>query len=57
MAKATEAGIIVVAAAGNCVQPIVVYPARDSNAIAIGGSLHSGGIHGVGIADGNGHHI
>ncbi|MBV1895180.1 MAG: S8 family serine peptidase [Rhodobacteraceae bacterium] len=40
MAKATDAGIIIVAAAGNCVQPIVVYPARDSNAIAIGGSNH-----------------
>ncbi len=40
MEKAAEAGIIIIAAAGNCVQPIVVYPARDRNAIALGGSNH-----------------
>lgn len=37
IAKAVDAGIIVCAAAGNCVQPIVVYPAFDPNVIAIGG--------------------
>lgn len=35
--KAVKKGIIVVAAGGNCVQPIVVYPARDSNTIALAG--------------------
>lgn len=34
---AAKDGIIVVAAAGNCVQPFVVYPASDQNVIAIAG--------------------
>lgn len=41
MAKALEraaaSGIVTIAAGGNCVQPIVVYPARDRNVIAMGG--------------------
>jgi len=37
MEKAVDAGIIVVAAAGNCVQRIVVYPAADPNVIAVAG--------------------
>ncbi|KMK68467.1 S8 family serine peptidase [Puniceibacterium sp. IMCC21224] len=36
--RAAKAGIIVVSAAGNCVQPIVVYPARDPNVIAMAGT-------------------
>ena len=35
--RAAEAGIIAVAAGGNCVQPLVVYPASDPNCIAMGG--------------------
>lgn len=35
--QAVDAGIIVCAAAGNCVQPIVVYPAWDPNVIALAG--------------------
>ena len=34
---AAREGVIVIAAAGNCVQPIVVYPARDPNALALAG--------------------
>ncbi len=36
--KAAEAGIISIAAAGNCVQPIVVYPARDRNVVGLAGT-------------------
>jgi serine protease len=39
--QAVDAGIIVCAAAGNCVQPIVVYPAWDSNVIALAGIDHN----------------
>jgi hypothetical protein len=38
--QAVTAGIIVVAAAGNCVQPFVVYPASDPNVIALAGVDH-----------------
>lgn len=38
MERAARSGLIVVAAGGNCVQPIVVFPARDRNAIAMGGT-------------------
>jgi hypothetical protein len=38
--QAVDAGIIVCAAAGNCVQPIVVYPASDPNVIALAGINH-----------------
>lgn len=38
LSKAAQAGIVVVSAAGNCVQPIVIYPARDANVIGMGGS-------------------
>uniref|UniRef100_Q07HM2 Peptidase S8 and S53, subtilisin, kexin, sedolisin n=1 Tax=Rhodopseudomonas palustris (strain BisA53) TaxID=316055 RepID=Q07HM2_RHOP5 len=37
IAQAVESGMIVCAAAGNCVQPIVVYPASDENVIALAG--------------------
>lgn len=37
LAKAVENGVIISAAAGNCVQPIVVYPASDRSVLAIGG--------------------
>jgi serine protease len=37
IANAVKADIIVLAAAGNCVQPIVVYPASDPNVIALAG--------------------
>jgi serine protease len=33
-------GVIVIAAAGNCVQPFVVYPASDQNVIALAGIDH-----------------
>jgi serine protease len=39
--QAVDAGIIVCAAAGNCVQPIVVYPASDPNVIALAGINHN----------------
>ena len=39
--QAVNAGIIVCAAAGNCVQPIVVYPAWDPNVIALAGIDHN----------------
>jgi serine protease len=39
--QAVDAGIIVLAAAGNCVQPIVVYPASDPNVIALAGINHN----------------
>ena len=39
--QAVDAGIIVCAAAGNCVQPIVVYPAWDPNVIALAGIDHN----------------
>lgn len=35
---AADAGIISIAAAGNCVQPIVVYPARDRNVVGLAGT-------------------
>jgi hypothetical protein len=35
--RAAKDGIIIVAAAGNCVQPFVVYPASDKNVIALAG--------------------
>lgn len=35
--QAAQAGLIIVAAGGNCVQPVVVYPARDRHVIALGG--------------------
>lgn len=35
--EAVAEGAIVLAAAGNCVQPIVVYPASDYNVIAVAG--------------------
>lgn len=38
--QAVQRGIIVIAAAGNCVQPIVVYPARDVNVIGMAGTDH-----------------
>ncbi len=38
MQHAVRHGLIIVAAGGNCVQPIVVFPANDRNAIALGGS-------------------
>ncbi len=38
--QAVADGIIVVAAAGNCVQPFVVYPASDHNVIALAGIDH-----------------
>jgi hypothetical protein len=37
VAQAVEDGIIVCAAAGNCIQPFVVYPASDPNVIAVAG--------------------
>lgn len=37
---AAKAGIIIVSAAGNCVQPIVVYPARDRNVVGLAGTNH-----------------
>jgi len=37
LVKAVQADIIVCAAAGNCVQPIVVYPASDPNVLAVAG--------------------
>ncbi|WP_210526910.1 S8 family serine peptidase [Rubellimicrobium arenae] len=37
LSKAANAGIIIVAAGGNCVQPVVVYPASDPNCIAMAG--------------------
>jgi serine protease len=39
--QAVDAGVIVFAAAGNCVQPIVVYPASDPNVIALAGINHN----------------
>jgi hypothetical protein len=39
--EAVKAGIIVCAAAGNCVQKIVVYPANDPNVIALAGIDHN----------------
>src|SRR5262249_2202006 len=39
--EAVDAGIIVCAAAGNCVQPIVVYPGWDPNVIALAGIDHN----------------
>jgi hypothetical protein len=39
--QAVDAGIIVCAAAGNCIQPIVVYPASDPNVIALAGIDHN----------------
>lgn len=41
IAQAVDSGIIVFAAAGNCVQPIVVYPASDPNVIALAGIDHN----------------
>ncbi len=41
IAQAVDSGIIVCAAAGNCVQPIVVYPASDPNVIALAGIDHN----------------
>ncbi|MHC2789112.1 serine protease, partial [Bradyrhizobium liaoningense] len=40
IAQAVDEGVIVCAAAGNCVQPIVVYPASDPNVIALAGIDH-----------------
>jgi len=40
IAQAVDEDIIVCAAAGNCVQPIVVYPASDPNVIALAGIDH-----------------
>ena len=37
LAVAAAAGVIPVAAAGNCVQPVVVFPARDPNTLAMAG--------------------
>ncbi|OLS43828.1 hypothetical protein BV509_05430 [Rhodovulum sulfidophilum] len=37
---AARAGIVIVSAAGNCVQPIVVYPARDPNVVGMAGTNH-----------------
>lgn len=39
--QAVADGIIVIAAAGNCVQPFVVYPASDPNVIALAGIDHA----------------
>ncbi|MCE8459543.1 S8 family serine peptidase, partial [Rhodovulum sulfidophilum] len=33
-------GIVIVSAAGNCLQPITVYPARDPNAVGMAGTNH-----------------
>jgi serine protease len=40
LAQAVADGIVVIAAAGNCVQPFVVYPASDQNVIALAGIDH-----------------
>lgn len=38
--RAAAAGIVIVSAAGNCLQPITVYPARDPNAVGMAGTNH-----------------